>query len=105
MEAETKEDKVSVKTEALTIDASTIYSADLDANVVKADTCSETDDATYNIYGVRLRPSHFYIARSQYGNDWGMVSEHLKTAFFSRHCDAFSQTAIECAFGRNYVYL
>ena len=48
MEAETKEDKVSVKTEALTIDASTIYSADLDANVVKADTCSETDDATYN---------------------------------------------------------
>ena len=48
MEAETKEDKVSVKTESLTIDASTIYSADLDANVVKADTCSETDDATYN---------------------------------------------------------
>ena len=48
MEAETKEDKVSVKTEALTIDASTIYSADLDANVVKADTCSETDDDTYN---------------------------------------------------------
>ena len=48
MEAETKEDKVSVKTESLTIDASTIYSADLDVNVVKADTCSETDDATYN---------------------------------------------------------
>ena len=48
MEAETKEDKVSVKTESQTIDASTIYSADLDANVVKSDTCSETDDATYN---------------------------------------------------------
>lgn len=48
MEAETKEDKVSVKTEALTIDASTIYSKELDINVVKADTCSETDDATYN---------------------------------------------------------
>ena len=39
---------VSVKTEALTIDASTIYSKELDINVVKADTCSETDDATYN---------------------------------------------------------
>ena len=48
MEAETKEDKVSVKTEALTIDASTIYSKELDINVVKADTCSETDDTTYN---------------------------------------------------------
>lgn len=48
MEAETKEDKVSVKTESLTIDASTIYSAELDKNVVKADTCSETDDSTYS---------------------------------------------------------
>lgn len=48
MEAETKEDKVSVKTEALTIDASTIYCKDLDVNVVKADTCSDTDEATYN---------------------------------------------------------
>lgn len=48
IEAETKEDKVSVKTESLTIDASTIFSKDLDANVVKADTCSETDEATYN---------------------------------------------------------
>lgn len=48
MEAETKEDKVSVKTEALTIDASTIYSKELDINVVKADTSSETDDTTYN---------------------------------------------------------
>jgi phi13 family phage major tail protein len=41
IEAETKEDKVSVKTEALTIDASTIFSKELDANIVKADTCSE----------------------------------------------------------------
>lgn len=48
IEAETKEDKVSVKTESLTIDASTIFSKDLDANVVKADTCSETDEVTYN---------------------------------------------------------
>ena len=48
IEAETKEDKVSVKTEALTIDASTIFSKELDANIVKADTCSETDDETYN---------------------------------------------------------
>jgi phi13 family phage major tail protein len=48
MEAETKQDKVSVKTEALTIDASTIFSKELDANIVKADTCSETDDETYN---------------------------------------------------------
>ncbi|MDY6317573.1 MAG: major tail protein [Oribacterium sp.] len=48
IEAQTKEDKVSVKTESLTIDASSIYNKDLDANIVKADTSSETDDATYN---------------------------------------------------------
>ena len=48
IEAETKEDKISVKTESLTIDASTIYSKDIDANVVKADTSSETDEVTYN---------------------------------------------------------
>ena len=48
IEAETKEDKISVKTESLTIDASTIYCKDIDANVVKADTSSETDEATYN---------------------------------------------------------
>ena len=50
IEAETKEDKVSVKTEALTIDASTIFSKELDANIVKADTSSETDEATYNAW-------------------------------------------------------
>lgn len=48
IEAQTKEDKVSVKTESLTIDASSIYNKDLDANIVKADTSSETDEATYN---------------------------------------------------------
>jgi phi13 family phage major tail protein len=47
IEGQTKEDKVSVKTESLTIDASTIYNKDLDANIVKADTSSETDEATY----------------------------------------------------------
>jgi hypothetical protein len=47
IEAQTKEDKVSVKTESLTIDASSIYNKDLDANIVKADTSSETDEATY----------------------------------------------------------
>jgi phi13 family phage major tail protein len=50
IEAETKEDKVSVKTEALTIDASSIFSKELNANVVKADTSSETDEATYNAW-------------------------------------------------------
>jgi len=48
IEAQTKEDKVSVKTETLTIDASSVYNKDLDANVVKADTSSETSEATYN---------------------------------------------------------
>ena len=48
IEAQTKEDKVSVKTESLTIDASSIYNKDLDANIVKADTSSETDEATYS---------------------------------------------------------
>ena len=50
IEGETKEDKISVKTESLTIDASTIYSKELDANIVKADTCSETEEATYNAW-------------------------------------------------------
>jgi phi13 family phage major tail protein len=48
IEAQTKEDKVSVKTESLTIDASSIYNKDLDANIVKADTSSETDEDTYS---------------------------------------------------------
>ena len=48
IEGQTKEDKVSVKTESLTIDASSIYNKDLGANIVKADTSSETDEATYN---------------------------------------------------------
>ena len=48
IEAQTKEDKVSVKTESLTIDASSIYNKDLDANIVKVDTSSETDEATYS---------------------------------------------------------
>ena len=48
IEAQTREDKVSVKTETLTIDASSVYNKDLDANVVKADTSSETSEATYN---------------------------------------------------------
>ena len=56
IEAETKEDKVSVKTESLTIDASTIFSKDLDANVVKADTCSETDEVTYNSWYDEVHP-------------------------------------------------
>lgn len=48
IEAETKEDKISVKTETLTLDASSIFSKELNANIVKADTSSETDAATYN---------------------------------------------------------
>lgn len=50
LEGETKEDKVSVKTESITIDASTIYSPDFDCNVVKGDSSSETDEATYNAW-------------------------------------------------------
>ena len=58
IEAQTKEDKVSVKTETLTIDASSIYNKDLDANIVKADTSSETSDSVYsNWYGSVHLPS------------------------------------------------